>query len=107
MIMSRPALTAVATSWAVKPVWPSNWSTAAQSETSKPVKPSSPLRTSVSRYRLPLIFTPFQLEYDTMMAPTPACTAARNGGRWTARSSCSLSWALPWSVPLAVPPSPM
>ena len=105
--MSMPALIAVRTSAAVKPAAPSIWSMPFQSETTKPVKPSSPLSTSVIRYWLPCIFTPFQLLYEIMTEPTPRCTAAWNGGRWIARSSASVSWVSPWSVPPVVPPSPM
>ncbi len=47
--MSTPALIAVLTSSAVKPGWPSSWSMAAQSVTTKPPNPSSPFSTSVMR----------------------------------------------------------
>ena len=89
--MSMPALIAVATSAPVKPGAPSIWSMPAQSETTKPVKPSSPLRTSVSRYRWPCSFCPFQLLNETITEPTPRSIAARNGGKWMARRSASES----------------
>jgi hypothetical protein len=106
MTMSMPALTAVRTSAAVKPGLPSIWSMPFQSETTKPAKPSSPLRTVEIRYWCPCSFTPFQLLYEIMMLPTPRCTAAWNGGRWMARSCASVSSVLPWSSPPVVPPSP-
>ena len=104
--MSMPALIAVRTSAAVKPVAPSIWSMPSQSETTKPVKPSSPLSTVVIRYWWPCSLTPFQLLNEIITEPTPRWIAAWNGGRWIARSSASESWVLPWSVPLVVPPSP-
>ena len=48
---------------------------AAQSEIRKPSNPSSSLRISVRRRRLPEHFSPFQLLYDGMMEPTPAAIA--------------------------------
>jgi len=42
MIMSSPALIDWTTSAWVKPFCPSSWSIAAQSETTRPVNPSSP-----------------------------------------------------------------
>jgi hypothetical protein len=106
MIMSRPALIAVATSAWVKPRCPSIWSMPAQSETVKPVKPSSPLSTSVIRYRWPCSLLPCQLLNEIITEPAPRWIAARNGGRWIARNSASLTSVSPWSTPPVVPPSP-
>ena len=94
------------TSAAVKPAAPSIWSMPFQSETTKPEKPSSPLRTVVIRYWWPCSFVPFQQLYEIITEPTLRRTASVNGGRWMARSSASVIWVLPWSVPLVVPPSP-
>src|SRR6266498_6163552 len=107
MTISMPALIAWLTSAAVKPGWPSIWSMPFQSDTTNPEKPSSPLSSVVMRYWLPWSFTPFQLLYEIITAPTPRRTASWNGGRWVARSSVSVIWVSPWSVPLVVPPSPM
>ena len=56
---------------------------------------------------LPCTLDEFQLLYVIITEPTLRLTASRNGGRWIARSSASLSCVLPWSSPPVVPPSPM
>ena len=51
-------------------------SIAAQSVTTNPENPSSPLSTSVMSRLLPCIGWPFQLLNDTITLPTPALIAA-------------------------------
>ena len=72
MYMSRPALIEAGQSVARQPrTWP--WPF--QSPTMKPWKPMRSFSTSVSRPRLPCIFSPFQLLYEAMTDMTPAPTA--------------------------------
>ena len=54
----------------------STWSTPAQSDTTKPVNPSSPLRTSVSRWWSPWTLPAAVLENDAMTIRAPASIAA-------------------------------
>ena len=49
---------------------------APQSDTTNPSKASSPFRTSVTRYALPCILSPFQLLNETMIVRAPAVIAA-------------------------------
>ena len=47
----------------------------AQSETTKPVNPSSPLRSPVMSFFCACILVPFQLENETITVRTPSFTA--------------------------------
>ena len=71
--MSMPALIARPLSGEVAG---SIWSMAAQSETTKPENPSSPLSTSVIRHWWPCIAAPFQRVYDIMTRADAALIAA-------------------------------
>ncbi len=56
-------------------VQPGTWPCAFQSLTTKPSKFIRSLSTSVSRPRLPVTFSPFQLENDAMTVCTPPAIA--------------------------------
>ncbi len=77
-----------------------------QSDTTIPVKPSSPLSSVVSRYLWPWSFFPFQLLKLAITVPAPALIVDRYPGRCTARSVASSTTVSPWSLPPVVPPSP-
>ena len=71
----------------------------AQSETTKPVNPSSPLRTSVSRWWSPWTLPAPVLENDAMTIRAPAARAASYGARWIVLNvSSSMSGTTPWSI---------
>ena len=74
MYMSRPALIACGQSSLLQP---GTWPWPFQSPTTKPWKSMRCFSTSVSRPLLPLIFMPFQLEYEAITVCTPASIAGR------------------------------
>ena len=85
-----------------------------QSDTTKPVKPSSPLSTSVMRCASPWTLPSRVLENEVMTVRTPASMAGRYGARWMSRRTCVVDVgdalvdevALGVELPHAVPPSP-
>lgn len=94
---------------------------ACQSLMTKPLKPIRSLSTPLIISALACIFTGpsssprmSSEEYDGMTVPTPRLTASSNGARWTASSSCRVTFVTPWSMvyepvvddPNSVPPSP-
>jgi len=72
--MSSPALYATGQSSLVQP---GTWPCAFQSPSTMPPKSMRPFSTSVISALLPAIFTPFQLENDTITTCTPALIAGR------------------------------
>ena len=71
--MSRPALNVAAQFSLLQPgICPCPF----QSPMTKPSKPMRPFSTSVSRLRLPCIFTPCQLENEAITVIAPASIAA-------------------------------
>jgi hypothetical protein len=91
MSMSTPASTASiaeSVSPAVRPCTAS-WRIESQSLTTKPSKPHSARSTSRSRNRLAVAGTPLRSLKEVMTLTAPAASAARNGGRYTLRSSFS------------------
>ncbi len=72
MYMSMPALSACGQSSLRQPgTWPCEF----QSLMTNPVKPMRPFSTSVIRDRLPVCFSPFQLENDIITVSRPASMA--------------------------------
>ena len=62
------------------------------------LKPSSPLRTSVSRRRSPWTLPPRVPENVAITTCTPAAMAGGYGARWTARRVASSASVTPWSI---------
>lgn len=67
---------------------------------------SVPFRKPVTSSRLACIFSPFQLEYETMIVETPLMIESEYAGMWMLSSPCMSITVLFSLMPLVVPPSP-